>query len=74
MGRRTQKDYMQEETFAELMESAKQTLAYERGTREGYRVTQVETSKSPRRIPVGETVSPENQLESRRKNKTASRK
>jgi hypothetical protein len=65
---------MQDKTFAELMESAGQALAYESGAREGYRVMRVESSKSPRGIPAGETVFPESQPESRRKHKNAARK
>jgi hypothetical protein len=45
MGRRTKKNYMQDGTFAELMEAAKQALDYECGSREGYRVMQVERFK-----------------------------
>jgi hypothetical protein len=49
MGRKTQKDYyMQDGTFAELMEAAEQALAYERGAREGYRIMQVDGPGSPR--------------------------
>jgi hypothetical protein len=35
------KAHVSEDTFAELMESAEQALAYERGQRADYRVTQV---------------------------------
>lgn len=45
--KKTKKAYMSDETFAELMESAGQALDYERGTREGYRVTQVAIPKPP---------------------------
>jgi hypothetical protein len=41
MGKRSKKTYVREETFAELIQSAEQAFAYERGAREGYRVTQV---------------------------------
>lgn len=44
MAKKTKKEYMSDETFAELMESAEQALAYERGAREGYRITQVALS------------------------------
>jgi len=37
---------MSDETFAELKESLEQALAYERGAREGYRVTRVEIPQS----------------------------
>lgn len=45
--KKTKKEYMRDETFAELMESAEQALAYERGARAGYRVTQVAVPKPP---------------------------
>lgn len=53
----TKKTFMSDEVFAELMRSAEQALAYERGAREGYRVTQVESPKSPRKTPAGEAGS-----------------
>lgn len=46
--KKTKKAYMSDETFAELVESAEQALAYERGAREGYRVTNVAVPKPPR--------------------------
>jgi hypothetical protein len=58
MSRRTKKDYMQDGTFAELMEAAEQALAYERGEREGYRVMQVESLMSPWRSLAGEAIPP----------------
>lgn len=39
--RKSKPAYMSDETFAELIESIKQALEYERGAREGYRVTRV---------------------------------
>jgi putative transcriptional regulator len=45
--KKTKKAPMSDETFAELMGSAEQALAYEHGTREGYRVTQVVVPKPP---------------------------
>ena len=42
------KAYMSDETFAELVESAEQALAYERGARAGYRVTRVPLPKPPK--------------------------
>ncbi len=49
MGRRkTKKAYMSDDTFAELMKSAEQALAYERGEREGFRVTRVAAPRPPR--------------------------
>ena len=47
MAKKTKKEFMGDETFAELMESAEQALSYERGAREGYRVTQVAIPKPP---------------------------
>jgi len=69
MGRKIKKDYMQDGTFAELMESAEQALTYERGAREDYRVMQVESPKAPQRTPAGEAVSPESKTGYRRKHK-----
>jgi hypothetical protein len=43
---------MSNETFAELMESAKQALAYERGARAGYGVTQVNVIENARTTSV----------------------
>lgn len=74
MGKKTKKDYMQDETFAELIESAGQALAYERGARDGYRVVQVESTKSARKASAGETVSPKSNPSSRRKHKNAAEK
>ncbi|MDQ3685645.1 MAG: type II toxin-antitoxin system MqsA family antitoxin [Acidobacteriota bacterium] len=45
--RKTKKAYMSDETFDELMESAEQALAYERGEKEGYRVTRVAVPRPP---------------------------
>jgi hypothetical protein len=64
----TKKTFMSDEAFAELMWSAEQALAYERGAREGYRVTQMESPKSPRKNPADEAVS-EIKLGTRRKQK-----
>jgi putative transcriptional regulator len=47
VAKKTDKEYVSEETFAELMESAGQALDYEHGAREGYRVTQVAIPKPP---------------------------
>lgn len=47
MAKKADKKYVSEETFAELMESAGQALDYERGAREGYRVTRVAVPKPP---------------------------
>lgn len=48
------KAHMSDETFAELMESASQALQYERGAREGYRVTQAAIPKPPRMMSCDE--------------------
>lgn len=42
--RKHKQAYMSDETFADLIESIKQALEYERGAREGYRVTRVAIS------------------------------
>jgi putative transcriptional regulator len=52
--KKIKKEYMSDETFAELMESAEQALAYERGAREGFRVTQVAVPKPPQPMSSGE--------------------
>lgn len=43
---KTKKEFMIPERFSELMESAVQALAYERGAREGYHVTRVAVPSS----------------------------
>jgi putative transcriptional regulator len=52
----TKKAHVSDETFAELMESAEQALAYERGQREGYRVTRVAVPRPPKPMSSGEIV------------------
>jgi hypothetical protein len=47
VGEKTKKAYVSGEAFAELVESARQALAYERGARAGYRVTRVAVSRPP---------------------------
>lgn len=49
MSKGEKKTHVSDDTFAELMKSAEQAFAYERGERTGYRVTQV-SSEHPRRI------------------------
>jgi len=71
MRKRTKKNYIQDRTFAELMEAAEQALSYERGARDGYRVTQMESIRSLRKAPAGEAASPESNPSSRRKHKNA---
>jgi hypothetical protein len=39
------REYMTDRAFAELVKSAEQALAYERGAREDYRVTRVAFSR-----------------------------
>ena len=74
MGRKSRKDCMQDETFAELIESARQALVYERGAREGYRVVQVKSTKFPQKASAGETVSLRSNPSSRQKHKSATKK
>lgn len=71
MGRRIKKNYMQDGTFAELMEAAEQALAYERGVRDGYKVMQVESAKSPQKALAGKVASPKSNPSSRRNRKNA---
>jgi len=52
--KKTKKAYMSDETFAELIESAEQALAYERGQREGCRVTRVVVARPPQPMSSGE--------------------
>jgi putative transcriptional regulator len=60
--KKTKKAYMSDETFAELMESAGQALDYERGAREGYRVTQVAIPKPPKPMSSAEIARIRKQL------------
>jgi hypothetical protein len=57
MAERSKNFYMRDETFAELMDSARQALAYESGARENYRVTQVEIPVSMKTISAGKVIS-----------------
>lgn len=74
MGRGSKKSYMHDGAFSELMEAARQTLAYERGARDGYRVVRVGCSKSLLKVSAGEAVPPKNKLTSRQKQKNAAGK
>jgi hypothetical protein len=56
MAKGSKNSYMQDETFAELMDSAKQALAYESRARENYRVTWVEIPASTKTISAGKVV------------------
>lgn len=62
MAKKTKKEYVSDETFAELMESAEQALAYERGGREGYRVTEVVVPKPPQPMSSREIAGLRKQL------------
>jgi predicted RNase H-like HicB family nuclease len=46
------KEYMSAETFSELIEAARQALAYERGARDGYRVTRLAVSKTSQPVSI----------------------
>lgn len=48
--KKAKEEYISDETFSELMEAAEHALAYERGAREGYRVTRVAGSKRSRPV------------------------
>lgn len=74
MAKRTKNSYMRDETFAELMESARQALAYESGARENYRVTQVEISASTKTISAGKLIPQGSTPKSYRKHKNVSDK
>ncbi len=47
---------MRDETFTELMESARQALAYENGAHENYRVTWVEIPASTKTISSSKVI------------------
>ena len=74
MGRRTEKNYMRDWTFAELMEAAEQAFAYERGAREGYRVTQMAVSGHFRSMSGGNLTSSGNRPGPRQKHEKATDK
>jgi len=54
MAKKKSKEYMSDETFAELMESAEQALAYERGARGGFRVTRIGLPRPPQPMSSAE--------------------
>lgn len=56
MAKGSKNSYMRDETFAELMDSARQALAYESGARANYRVTQVEIPALTKTISAGKAV------------------
>jgi putative transcriptional regulator len=62
MAKKTKKEYVSDETFAEMMESAEQALAYERGEDKGYRVTQVVLPKPPQPMSSREIAGLRKQL------------
>jgi putative transcriptional regulator len=62
MAKKTKKEYVSDETFAEMMESAEQALAYERGEDKGYRVTQVVVPKPPQPMSSREIAGLRKQL------------
>lgn len=70
MDRKTKKNYMQDGAFAELLEAGEQALAYERGARDGYRVVQVDSTNSPRKVPSSK-AAPKRSPSSWRKHKNA---
>jgi predicted RNase H-like HicB family nuclease len=55
--KRIKKEYMSAETSSALMESARQALAYERGTRDGYRVTRLAVPKTSLPVPSKQSTS-----------------
>jgi putative transcriptional regulator len=62
MAKKTKKEYVSDDTFAELMESAEQAFAYERGESKGYRVTQVVVPKPPQPMSSREIAGLRKQL------------
>jgi hypothetical protein len=48
--KKSKREHTSNETFAELVEAAEQSLAYEHGAREGYRVTRVAVSSSRQQV------------------------
>lgn len=72
MTRRGKKGHVNDDTFAELMKSAEQALAYERGDGMNYRVTQIR-SEHPR-ITSREGKSLGSTLRIRREHKKPSNK
>lgn len=54
--RKSKDEHVSDENFAELMESAEQALAYERGERKGYRITQVAIPRPPQPMSSAEVA------------------
>lgn len=71
MIKRNKKAYVNDDTFAELMKSAEQALAYERGEHMDYRVTKI-NSMYPRTTSQGTPLG--SALKIRRKPKKRSNK
>jgi hypothetical protein len=67
MAKSAKKIYMSDETFYGLMESAEQALAFERGERAGYRVTQTAASGHSRSVSGSNHKSLGNRSGPRRK-------
>jgi len=57
MAKGSKNSYMRDETFTELMDSARQALAYESGARENYRITRVEIPASTKTISASKVIS-----------------
>jgi putative transcriptional regulator len=55
--KKTKKAHMSDETFTELLASAEQALAYERGARTGYRVTRVTMPSPPQPMSSAEIAA-----------------
>jgi len=56
MAKGSKNSYMRDETFTELMDSARQALAYESGARENYRITRVEIPAPTKTISAGKVI------------------
>jgi len=57
MAKGSKNSYMRDEAFAELVDSARQALAYESGEHENYRVTRVEIPASTKTISARKVIS-----------------
>lgn len=60
--KKTKSRHMTDETFAELMTSAKQALAYERGEDSGHRVTRIAVPRPPRAMSSADIARLRQQL------------
>jgi hypothetical protein len=61
--KKTKGQHMTDETFAELMKSAKQALAYERGKFSGHRVTRITVPRPPRPMSSADIARIRQQLQ-----------